>query len=235
MEQHEVTCEMMEPMEGRFFGKYRGLVMDNKDRTDRGRLKVIVPAVMGDEEVWALPCVPYAGNNMGLYAIPEPETGVWVEFEAGDPSYPIWVGCFWADDQVPKNESGKRATPPLKIIRSKKGMMVTLNDEQEIITVSDKDGSNLITIEVRQGKVRLEGAQKIVVEAPQIELVENATHPVVFGDKLLQYLNQLVSLHNSHIHPGQTVFGVIPVTPAPPVPPFSPATPDLISTKVKSG
>lgn len=112
--------------------------------------------------------------------------------------------------------------------------MVTLNDDEEVITVSDEDGSNLITIEVRQGKVRLEGAQKIVVEAPQIELVENATHPVVFGDNLLQYLNQLVQLYQAHTHPGETVIG-IPVTPAPPVPPFPPATPSLISTRVKSG
>ena len=225
MEERELMNEMLRIMDECFFGKYRGIVTDNKDPTGRGRLEVIVPAVMGDRKVWALPCASYGGGNMGMYTIPEVDTGVWVEFEAGDPSYPIWVGCFWGDDQVPKNESGTRATPPLKIIRSKKGMMVTLNDEQEIITVSDKDGSNLITIEVRQGKVRLEGAQKIVVEAPQVELVENAAHPVVFGDKLLQYLNQLVTLYQTHTHP----FGGTPV------PPLPTAAPDLISTKVKSG
>ena len=125
-----------------------------------------------------------------LYAIPEKGTGVWVEFEAGDPSYPIWVGCFWADGQAPKNERGAEATPPLKIIRSQKGLMVTLDDKQQVITLSDKDGNNLVTIEVEQGKVTVKGALKVVVEAPQIELVENATHPVVFGDQLLQYLNQ---------------------------------------------
>ncbi len=113
-------------------------------------------------------------------------------------------------------------------------MLVSLDDQQEVITVSDQDGSNLITIEVRQGKVFIQGALKAVVEAPQIELVENATHPVVFGDKLLQYLNQLVQLYQTHTHPGETVIG-IPVTPAPPLPPFPPATPNLISTRVKSG
>jgi hypothetical protein len=226
MKEREIMCEMLEVMEGRFFGKYRGLVKDNKDPTGRGRLKVIVPAVMGDEQVWALPCTPYAGNNIGLYVMPEPDTGVWIEFEAGDPSYPIWVGCFWADGQVPKNERGTQAAPSLKIIRSQKGLMVTLDDQQQIITLSDKDGNNMVTIQVQQGKVTVKGAQKVVVEAPQIELVENATHPVVFGDKLLTYLTNLVLAYQFHTHAPST---------SPPAPPFPAATPELLSTKVRTG
>ena len=80
----------------------------------------------------------------------------------------------------------------------------------------------------------MQAATKVVVEAPQIELVQNATHPLVFGDNLLQYLNQLVAMFNSHIHPGETLFG-LPITPAPPVPPFPPATPSLLSMRVKCG
>jgi uncharacterized protein involved in type VI secretion and phage assembly len=168
-----------------------------------------------------------------LYAIPEKGTGVWVEFEAGDPSYPIWVGCFWADGQAPKNERGAEAAPPLKIIRSQKGLMVTLDDKQQVITLSDKEGNNLVTIEVQQGKVTVKGAQKVVVEAPQIELIENATHPVVFGDQLLQYLNQLVTLYQVHTHVLPPPLPPFPT--APPVPPFPPALPALISTRVKTG
>jgi len=229
MQEHELMGDMLEYMESRYFGKYRGTVTDNNDPTGRGRLEVRVPAVMGKQPIWALPCTPYAGDNMGVYMVPEPGTGVWVEFEAGDPSYPIWVGCFWADRQAPKNERGSEAAPPLKIIRSQKGLMVTLDDQQQVITLSDKDGNNLVTIEVEQGKVMVRGAQKVVVEAPQIELVENGTHPVVFGDQLLQYLNQLVQLYQGHTH--------VPGTPttAPPVPPFPPPPPTLNSTRVKAG
>lgn len=230
----DMATDLMDALERRFYGKYRGVVLDHDDPTNRGRLQVMVPAVMGEESIWALPCVPYAGANMGNYMMPEAGTGVWVEFEAGDPSYPIWVGCFWGDNQVPEDQQGSGATPSLKIIRSEKGLLVSMDDDQEIITVSDKDGRNLITIEVRGGKIFIQGALKAVVEAPQIELVENASHPVVFGDNLLQYLNQLVQLYQSHTHPGETVLG-IPVTPAPPVPPFPPATPSLLSTRVKSG
>lgn len=86
---------------GHFFGKYRGTVSDNADPTNRGRLKVKVPSVLGAVESWAMPCVPYAGTGVGFYSLPEQGTGVWVEFEAGDPSYPIWSGCFWADNELP--------------------------------------------------------------------------------------------------------------------------------------
>lgn len=233
-ERQSVMSDMMDAMECRFFGKYRGVVTDNDDPTGRGRLLVKVPAVMGNVDVWALPCAPYAGNNMGLYTMPKRGTGVWVEFEAGDPCYPIWVGCFWGDGEAPKTERGADAAPPLKILRSEQGLLITLDDQEQVITLSDKDGNNQITIQIQQGKVTVKGTAKVVVEAPQIELVENATHPVVFGDLLLQYLNQLVQLYQTHIHPGQTVIG-IPVTPAPPVPPFLPATPSLISKRVKSG
>src|SRR3954468_5999011 len=84
-----------------FFGKYRGTVTDNNDTTNRGRLKVTVPAVLETLEVWAMPCVPYAGDSVGFYMMPENGSGVWVEFEGGDPSFPIWSGCFWADDELP--------------------------------------------------------------------------------------------------------------------------------------
>ncbi|MCM1983269.1 phage baseplate assembly protein V [Lyngbya confervoides] len=227
--------DMAEGQEGRFFGKYRGVVKDNQDPTLRGRLEVLVPTVMDEEPIWAMPCVPYAGDNMGTYTIPEPGTGVWIEFEAGDPSYPIWVGCFWGDGEAPKTYQNTPATPPLKIIRSQKGLIVTLDDQQQVIAVSDKNGTNLITIEVLPGKVTVQGGTKVVVEAPLIELVENATHPVVFGDQLLSYLNQLVSLYQSHTHPGELALGVLPVTPAPPVPPLPPPTPVLLSTRVKTG
>ena len=230
----EVIDQLIDWVRNRYFGKYRGTITDNNDPTSRGRIKVRVPAVLGDLQVWAMPCTPYAGDNEGVYRIPDTDSGVWVEFEGGDPSYPIWTGCFWADNELPKNEQGQEAVPSLKIIRSKQGLMVTLDDDGQMITLSDDDGSNIMTLEVQQGKITIKGAMKVVVEAPQIELVENATHPVVFGDNLIQYLNQLVQLYQSHMHPGESALG-FPVTPATPVPPLPQATQALISTKVKAG
>lgn len=81
--------------EGRFFGKYRGLVTDNKDPDKIGRIQAAVPAVSAMATNWALPCAPYAGDDVGFYAIPPVGATVWIEFEGGNPNFPIWSGCFW--------------------------------------------------------------------------------------------------------------------------------------------
>jgi uncharacterized protein involved in type VI secretion and phage assembly len=80
----------------RFYGKYRGTVLSNTDPEQRGRLLVQVPDVGGVLPTsWALPCLPFAGPAHGFYAVPPVRAAVWVEFEHGDPAYPIWTGCFW--------------------------------------------------------------------------------------------------------------------------------------------
>ena len=85
-----------------FFGKYRGKVENNLDPMQLGRIQVSAPAVLGDGSLsWAMPCVPYAGSGVGLFAMPPVGAGVWVEFEGGDPDYPIWSGCFWGVGEVP--------------------------------------------------------------------------------------------------------------------------------------
>ena len=220
----------------RFFGKYRGLVTDNQDPSSLGRIRAKVPEILGDVDTgWALPAAPYSGNGSGVYTVPSAGAGVWIEFESGDVSRPIWTGCWWGSNQLPKDETGSGATPSRKIIRTEQGLLLSLDDDGNTITLSDSNGSNLIKFQMQQGQIKMQAATKVVVEAPQIELVQSATHPLVFGDNLLSYLNQLVSMFNSHIHPGELAAGIIPVTPAPPVPPFPPATPALLSVKVKCG
>lgn len=81
---------------GTFYGKYRGTVVNNVDPLQIGRIQATVPDVAGlVPGTWAMPCVPVAGSNMGLFTVPAVGSGVWVEFERGDPDYPIWVGGFW--------------------------------------------------------------------------------------------------------------------------------------------
>lgn len=221
---------------GEWYGKYRGVVTDNRDPSGQGRIRTRVPEVLGEVETgWALPCAPYAGDSSGVYLIPAPGTGVWIEFEAGDVSRPIWSGCWWGPNQIPRNANGALAGPPLKVIRSENGLMVTLDDKAHTITLSDTHGSNWVRIEAQGNQVKIKAAAKVIVEAPEIEWAANATQPVVLGEALLQYLNQLVAVFNSHLHPGQLAVGFIRVTPAPPVPPLPPATPALLSQKVKTG
>lgn len=106
-----------------FLGKYRGKVINNIDPLMLGRLIVLVPAVSELPLSWAMPCVPYAGNNVGFFALPPIAANVWIEFEQGDPNYPIWTGCFWGEGQVPANP----ALPTTKVIKTDT-VTVEIND-----------------------------------------------------------------------------------------------------------
>ena len=79
----------------RYFGKYRGSVIDNIDPDRMGRILPEVPHLPGMLLNWAMPCFPYAGPQVGFFAVPPIGAGVWIEFEGGDPTYPIWSGCYW--------------------------------------------------------------------------------------------------------------------------------------------
>src|SRR5262249_24084227 len=84
------------------FGKYRGKVKNNIDPMQLGRGQVSVAGALGDGGVgWAMPCVPFAGPQVGFFASPPVGANIWVEFEGGSPDYPIWSGCFWGTGEVP--------------------------------------------------------------------------------------------------------------------------------------
>jgi uncharacterized protein involved in type VI secretion and phage assembly len=129
--------QLTEWVRSRFFGKYRGTVVDNKDESKRGRLKVAVPAVLGGLEVWAMPCVPYAGKEVGFYSLPEAKAGVWVEFEGGDPSFAIWTGCFWADGELPDESN-----PAIKVWKTE-SLTVRIDDDNDELTAEATSGSKL--------------------------------------------------------------------------------------------
>jgi uncharacterized protein involved in type VI secretion and phage assembly len=124
---------------GAFLGKYRGLVSNNSDPQNRGRLRVKVPDVFGEKETgWALPCLPYAADQVGFYSVPPVNASVWIEFENGDPDYPIWSGCFWEEQKWPAS----LADPKNKVFKT----------EMCTITLANQDGSNgEITIETKSG------------------------------------------------------------------------------------
>lgn len=107
--------------DGQFLGKYRATVINNIDPEMRGRLMLIIPDVSSIiPSTWAEACVPLAGPTgppMGIYAVPPIGAGVWVEFESGDPNYPVWVGCRWgaASDIPPLAKAGLPVSPNIVI------------------------------------------------------------------------------------------------------------------------
>lgn len=101
-EYEEMIVAMTETLRNRFFGKYRAIVTDNQDPETLGRIKAQVPEILQEEvSPWALPATPFAGPGHGLVLIPEVGDGVWIEFEGGDPSRPIWTGGWWGPGELP--------------------------------------------------------------------------------------------------------------------------------------
>jgi len=98
----------------RFYGKYRGLVVENIDPMQIGRILAQVPDVLGEiPSSWCMPCVPAAGIQAGMFIVPPIGSQVWIEFEQGNPNYPIWTGGFWGlVAEVPLMATVPPAIPP---------------------------------------------------------------------------------------------------------------------------
>jgi len=134
--------DLHDHVRSRFYGKYRGVVTDTDAATMR--VKASVPAVLGGiSSGWAAPCVPYAGPQVGFFMLPDLGSGVWIEFEGGDVSFPIWTGCYWNSGDIPS-----AAATTLKTIITTAGSLsfdnnaasVTLQDSAQHTVVLDSSG-----------------------------------------------------------------------------------------------
>lgn len=130
-----------------YFGKYAGKVTDTNDPLGKGRLKVEVADVFADgTAVWAMPCVPYAGSQIGFKSFPPSGSNVWVEFEKGDVSFPVWTGFFWADDEMP-SEAGQDDNVKLWKTDS---FTIKIDDQAGEMVISATNGATLtISAEVK--------------------------------------------------------------------------------------
>ena len=141
------------------FGKYRATVINNVDPLQIGRIQAIVPDVLGIiPSTFALPCLPAAGKQSGAFFVPEIGAGVWIEFEQGDPDYPIWSGCFWGVGEVP----AQPAVAQMKVLKT----------DGINLQISDLPGAGGFTLEV--GPPAVPVPLKIVLDASGIELSHGA-------------------------------------------------------------
>ena len=133
----QALIDVLERLRNRFFGKYRGVVSDVDEQTLR--IKATVPTVLGSQPTgWARACVPFAGPDMGVAFLPDVGTGVWIEFEGGDVSLPIWVGCYWHDGDQPSD-----ATSSVRAIVTKAGQKILLDVDGGTITIEDQNGNSI--------------------------------------------------------------------------------------------
>jgi uncharacterized protein involved in type VI secretion and phage assembly len=161
----QMLQDVVESVRGRFYGKYRGTVT----QVDAGtmRIKAKVPAVLGTTESgWALPCVPYAGDSVGFAFLPEVDSAVWIEFEAGNVSFPIWTGGYWLANQVPSD-----AADAVKVIVTKQ-LKLLFDDDQDSITIEDSNG-NKVTLD-SSGITLSNGSQTIQVTSSEVNVNDGA-------------------------------------------------------------
>lgn len=163
MEMERAVADLVERLERRFYGKYRGIVEDNADPERLGRLRLRVPSLLGAELVtgWALACVPYGGaSGQGQLFIPDRGAGVWVEFEEGDLEFPVWVGTFWSkpqgDSELPRPndpdgtaQSQAQDPPTRKIIKTKKGHTLQFEDkdDEELVLLHEASNRHVIRMD----------------------------------------------------------------------------------------
>jgi uncharacterized protein involved in type VI secretion and phage assembly len=158
----QAILEILERVRNRFYGKYRGTVTDVDP--DTLRIKAKVPAVLGQQQTgWCMPCVPYAGPQVGVAFLPEAGAGVWIEFEGGDVSYPIWSGCYWRTDEQPAD-----AAPKVKVITTPAGHTLMLDDEAGTMTLMDPN-NNTLTLDA-SGFTLERGSQKVVLSDAKVDI-----------------------------------------------------------------
>lgn len=158
--------EIIDKLRSRFYGKYRGAVTEVDPATMR--IKAKVPSVLGGQVTgWCMPCVPYAGDSVGFAFLPEVGSGVWVEFEGGDVSYPIWAGCYWRSGEKPSD-----AAASVKAIVTKAGHKMLFDDDQGSVTLSDSN-SNKITLDA-SGITLERGRQKVQISDSEININDGA-------------------------------------------------------------
>lgn len=165
-DQSALIGDLADHLRHRFYGKYRGSVTAVESATMR--VKALVPAVLGDVATgWAAPCVPFAGAGFGHAFLPELDSGVWIEFEGGDVSYPIWSGCYWREGEQPGD-----ATETVRLLSTPGGMALTVDDDAREIRLSDGHG-NMIALS--SAGITLErGGQSIKLETARIAVNDGA-------------------------------------------------------------
>jgi uncharacterized protein involved in type VI secretion and phage assembly len=160
----------------KFYGKYEGVVDKNLDPLGKGRLLVKVPTIFHGGTVWAQPCVPYAGPDVGFFMMPPKDAHVWVEFAGGDHNRPIWSGCFW----------GPGESPPVSVspLAANKKVLKTDNCT---LTLDDTPGTGGITIEIS-------GGQKIVLNSQGIEITNGQGASIKFSGPTVQINDQALEV-----------------------------------------
>ena len=159
--------ELYRPSAGRLYGKYLGEITSRDDPGRRGRLKVTVANITGPDGRWALPCVPYAGDSIGFFALPPKGTKVWVEFLGGRIDRMVWCGFLWQEGDLDGGDYD-----PARVHLETQSLRLEIDDAADQISIEIKNGGGSITI--KGGDITLK-ATSITQEAQGSKAVLDAT------------------------------------------------------------
>ena len=165
--------ELSEWRNEHYYGLYRGTVESVEEGDNLGIISVKIPDVFGPDHTLSRvrPCSPFAGDKHGFVAIPEPGDGVWIQFEAGKTSLPVWVGFWWASGEIPE--------PKGKLVRSfitTKGHKFVLDDDADEITLLHSGGAEMkmtgsdVTITIGNASIEMSSSEIKLAVGPTSSL-----------------------------------------------------------------
>lgn len=164
-----IDTEEREAIESRINGVVVGIVTNNEDPEDMGRVKVKFPWLSNENEShWARLSTPMAGNDRGVYFLPEVDDEVLLAFEHGDMRFPYIVGSLWNGKDKPpaSNQDGKNN---IRVIKSRSGHVIKLVDEDgaEKIEIIDKSEANSIILDTSNNTISICADKDITFSATQ--------------------------------------------------------------------
>jgi uncharacterized protein involved in type VI secretion and phage assembly len=200
----ESALRILERSEGRYWGKYRGLVVDRDDPEQLGRIRARVPSVFGEVVTgWAWPVAPYSGDRIGFFFIPQVGDLVWIEFAEGDLDHPIWSGGGWARPggtlEIPPD--ARTSYPDRCVITTRSGSTIVFDDAAETVTVRSPGRCEILLDE---------SADTVTVRATTVVIRASG------GEEELVTRSWVEQVFANHIHPS----GVGPTGPPQPLPPI---------------
>jgi len=172
-ELEDQLVELSEWRNEHYYGIYRGTVESVEEGDNLGIISVKIPDVFGPDHTLSRvrPCSPFAGDKHGFVAIPEPGDGVWIQFEAGKTSLPVWIGFWWASGEIPE--------PKGKLVRSfitTKGHKFVLDDDADEITLLHSGGAEMkmtgsdVTITIGNASIEMKSSEIKLAVGPTASL-----------------------------------------------------------------